>query len=417
MTDIGKRPMVAIVNGLINPIPPVKGGGPQIVIWNTCRELNDAPFDWRVLSLWDEQVDQCEFDREKYIQVKPTALERKFVGFTRVLPYRLVKWFFGVHRPDHLLLNLAMVRNLKNLDPDLIFVHESYSLTYMCHQWFPRKKILFYYHSCKMHMDLTRKRWERLVRSASGGMIAICARSFDLVEKVYQSTPSQNWVILNGVNPFKTNDAALQKTKKWLKMNKQPDEFLFLYIGRIHELKGLDILLDSFSDLIQRSSLPTRLLIIGSAGADEDGNIDFEKSLIARAKEIAPDQIDFVGFVPNDQLAEYYQISDCGVLPTRLLEGNSLFLMECLSMGVPVIATSIGGVPEVVRDGLDGILIDEENLATHLGSAMLAMIEEREQWNNRRIEIAAAARERFSYKRVAKEFIQVVESVLFDHEK
>jgi len=144
---------------------------------------------------------------------------------------------------------------------------------------------------------------------------------------------------------------------------------------------------------------------------DEDGSIEFEKSLIARAKEIAPDQIDFVGFVPNDQLAEYYQISDCGVLPTRLLEGNSLFLMECLSMGVPVIATRIGGVPEVVRDGLDGILIDEENLATNLASAMLAMIEERGQWHNRRMEIAAAARERFSYKRVAKEFSQVVEDV------
>ena len=80
-------------------------------------------------------------------------------------------------------------------------------------------------------------------------------------------------------------------------------------------------------------------------------------------------------------------------------------------MGVPVIATRIGGVPEVVRDGLDGILIDEENLATNLASAMLEMIEERGQWHNRRMEIAAAARERFSYKRVAKEFSQVVEDV------
>lgn len=403
--------MVAIVNGLINPIPPVKGGGPQIVIWNTCRELNDAPFDWRVLSLWDEQVEPCEFDRQKFIQVKPTAFERKFVAFTRILPYRLVKWFFGVHRPDHLLLNLAMVRTLKNMNPDLIIVHESYSLTIMCHQWLPGKKILFYYHSCKLHKDLTKKQWSRLNRSSTAGMIAICARSFDLLDMAYQSTPSHKWVILNGVNPLQTDGTAFQPTKKWLRINKKPDEFIFLYIGRIHPPKGLDILLDSFSNVIQRSSLPPRLLIIGSAGADEDGSIDFEKSLLARAKEIAPERVDFVGFVPNDQLAKFYQISDCGVLPTRLLEGNSLFLMECLSMGVPVIATRIGGVPEVVRDGLDGILIDEENLATDLASAMLAMIEERERWNSRRMEIAAAARERFNYKRVAKEFSQVVEEV------
>ena len=62
-------------------------------------------------------------------------------------------------------------------------------------------------------------------------------------------------------------------------------------------------------------------------------------------------------------------------------------------------------------------MIEEENLATDLASAMPAMIEEREKWNNRRIEIATAARERFSYKRVAMQLSQVIESVLFDHEK
>ncbi len=408
-----KRPMVAIVNGLVNPIPPVKGGGPQIVIWNTCRELGNTAFDWRVLTLWDEQIDHCDFDRDRFLQVRPTEMERKFVTFTRFLPYRLIKSVFGVVRPDHLLLNLALVKRLKRLDPDLIIVHDSYSLTHYCHLIFPNKKIILYHHNSKLHEDLSKTGWNRMIKASNAGIIAICKNAFELTDYFFQAKPINRWVILNGVDSSLTEEVSQEnKTDFQQKIGITPTEFVFLYVGRINSIKGLDLLVESFSEVVAETKVPVKLVMVGSSSMDEDGSVDFEQKLRARANEISPGKVIFTGFVPNDQLADYYSISDCGVLPTHLLEGNSLFLMECLCAGVPVIATRKGGVPEVVREGLDGYLIEEDDLAADLTTSMLRMINERKAWQTKKTEIAAAARERFNYQRVAQEFIQVVETVL-----
>jgi glycosyltransferase involved in cell wall biosynthesis len=417
MKKSSKRPMVVIVNGLVNPIPPVKGGGPQIVIWNTCQELYNTFFDWRVLSLWDKGVEDCEFDRERFIQVKPTSLERKLVALTRILPYRLVKSIFGVYRPDHLLLNLSMIRYLKHLRPDLLVVHDSYSFTNLYHFLFPSANIILYHHNSKLHQDLTEKQWDRLNHSATAGIIAICSTAFEYTDAKFKKRPTQKWVILNGVgSSFPLEKAEKRKNELRIDFNIHQNEYVFLYIGRINRIKGLEILIESFSEVEKQSRRPVRLMIVGSAAVDEDGSFEFEKQLIRRAKAIAPDKINFIGFVPNDELADYYQMSDCGVLPTHLLEGNSLFLMECLTMGLPVIATKIGGVPEVVRENLDGILIEEKNLSTHLTPAMLSFIDEHKKWEGRKTEISKAARERFNYQRVAQEFSQVIDSVLTKNE-
>jgi len=139
----GKKPVVAILNGLMNPIPPVKGGGPQIVIYNTCLELGDAPFDWFVLSNWDPQLENTDYDRDKFIAVKTGISDRLLVTIISLFPHRVVKGIFGVVRKDHLTLNLKLVRNLISRKCDVIVVHDSYSLTYLCHQVFPRKKNRF----------------------------------------------------------------------------------------------------------------------------------------------------------------------------------------------------------------------------------------------------------------------------------
>jgi len=408
-----KTPTVAILNGLINPIPPIKGGGPQIVIYNTCQELDCVSFDWFVLSNWASELENEEYDKEKFIAVKTQLIDRAIVWFTILFPNRVVKGIFGVVRKDHLLLNIKLIRNLLLRKVDMIIVHDSYSLTYLCHLVFPRKRIIFYHHSCRMHIDLNEKRWNRLVRSASSGIISICAKAFDYTDKKFLQKPSQKKVIINGVvdlNLYTKDSDFRDRLRKQFGIGQ--DEFVFIYVGRIHEQKGLDLLINAFSEAIQNSQSSVRLLIVGSAHSDEDGSIQYETMLKSKAEKLANDKILFTGFIQNDRLLDYYMISDVGILPTRLLEGNSLFLMECLTMGIPVIATRKGGVPEVVRDGIDGILINEEDLEEELSQTMLSLMRDVKTWRLRKAEIAQSARERFAFKRVAKEFCQVIDSLL-----
>ena len=80
-------------------------------------------------------------------------------------------------------------------------------------------------------------------------------------------------------------------------------------------------------------------------------------------------------------------------------------------MGVPVIATKIGGV-RCGQDGLDGILIKEGVNAEELAEVMLGMISEKELWGSRKTKILNHAREVFDYRRVASQIEGVVEELL-----
>lgn len=405
---MSSKPLVAIVCGLMNPIPPVKAGGPQLVIWNTCKHLSDEEFDWKVLSLWDEAVDAVDFDRDRFLQLRVGNRETKISQLAQKLPYRLVKSWFGVVRPDHLALNLAMVRELKRMKPDVVIVHESYSLCFMVARALPNAKVVFYHHICRMHLDLKQKQWEKLLKSARNGIIAINSTAIPLAIEKFGSSPKNEWVIINGVD-----DKLIHSSVEGFEpTQKDSNTFTFINVGRITPIKGLDVLIEAMEIVARDSSQKVRLIIVGSAAVDEGGDLAFEAQLKERAGKIGNDIVQFAGFVPNDLLVNYYRQADCGVLPTRLMEGNSLFLMECLAMGVPVIATGIGGVPDVVRDGLDGVLIKKGASAKELAKVMIRMVKERTLWRERSEEIRSSAVQRFTYERVAKNLERVVYDVV-----
>ena len=398
-----EEPLVTIVNGLLNPIPPIKAGGPQLVIWNTCKHLSSDAFDWQVLSKWDDALTDVQYDAEKFHQVRIGESDLRMSKLAQKLPYRLVKAWFGVVRPDHLALNLAIVRELKRLQPDVVIAHESYSLCYMIARALPKAKIVFYHHGCRMHLDLTEKGWKRLVKSANSGIISINQKVFVLVKQKFGRMPKDNWVILNAVD-----DSIRENSSKKAKTD---ENFRFIYVGRLNSAKGLEKLIEAFG-IVYKNRPMNHLLIVGAVSADEDGEKDFEQRLKEKASLIAKSAIEFSGFVPNNELATLYAESDCAVLVSELPEGNSLFLMESLIMGLPVIATSMGGVPEVARDGLDGILLEEGVSPEKLSEAMISMIDNRERWNAGREERMASARVRFDYRRVAGQLEEVILEVI-----
>ena len=398
-----EKPLVAIVNGLLNPIPPVKAGGPQLVIWNTCKHLRSDDFDWQVLSKWDDALTGVPYDAEKFHQVRVGERDLRMSRLAQKMPYRMVKAWYGVVRPDHLALNLAMVRELRLLQPDVVIVHESYSLCFMIARALPKAKIVYYHHGCRMDLDLNEKSWQRLVRSANSGIISINQKVFASVKQKFGRKPKENWVILNAVDDILRENSAIN--------SKNDENFRLIYVGRLNAAKGLEKLVEAFGMVYKINPL-SRLLIVGAVGADEDGEKDFEQRLKEKASLISKSAIEFSGFVPNNELARLYSKSDCGVLVSDLPEGNSLFLMESLVMGLPVIATSMGGVPEVVRDGQDGILLEEGVSPAKLAKAMISMIDNREKWAVGREERMASARGRFDYRRVAGQLEDVILEVI-----
>lgn len=111
-----------------------------------------------------------------------------------------------------------------------------------------------------------------------------------------------------------------------------------------------------------------RLLVVGS-GSGQDG--DVEDLLRARVREEATDAVVFAGFQSAEAL--YYRMFDIFVLATRTAEPYATSVVQAMMARTPVIATATGGTPELVRDGVTGLLVEPHSPAA-LASAILRVV-------------------------------------------
>jgi glycosyltransferase involved in cell wall biosynthesis len=134
-----------------------------------------------------------------------------------------------------------------------------------------------------------------------------------------------------------------------------PDNAITLIsVGRLSREKGHVDLIDALARVhADMSEKPFRLVIVGDGPE--------RPALEKKVKELHLDEmVVFVGFQSN--VAPYYQIADMAVLPSHS-EGSPYALLEAMAAGVPIIATSVGGVPEIATDGENALLVNRQNPA------------------------------------------------------
>lgn len=135
-----------------------------------------------------------------------------------------------------------------------------------------------------------------------------------------------------------------------------------VYFGRLEEVKGVDVLVGAMGRL-WRAGRTARLVLIG-----HDTQWGAREKMSARLKRIAAshrDRITFIDAQPPDRLFPAIAASAMVVLPSRW-ESFSLAALETMALGRPLIASGVGGMAELVRDGANGLVVppgDEPALA------------------------------------------------------
>ena len=189
---------------------------------------------------------------------------------------------------------------------------------------------------------------ERGVIEAADALLASTRHEQEALIRTYRASVGQVTVIPCGVDTelFRPLDRAASKAALGLQGKR-----VVLFVGRIEPLKGVDLLIRAVAQLDEQQAI--RVLIVGGRPG-QDQEIRRLRDL-AEALHIAP-LVQFLGLVPQEELPTYYNAADVCVLPSHY-ESFGLVALEAQACGVPVIASRVGGLPAVVRDGQTGYLI------------------------------------------------------------
>lgn len=185
-------------------------------------------------------------------------------------------------------------------------------------------------------------------------------------------------------------------------------DFILVYSGRLNKEKGISQLIDA---MLLLQDLPhIKLMIIGSTffanAVNED---DFVRSLKTKAQAVR-ERLVFTGFVPYHQMPEYLQMADIAVIPSIWNDPFPTTVLEAQAMGLPIITTRRGGIPEEVTKD-NAVLLDiDEHFVAHLADAI------RQLYNNpqKRADMALAAHRNaanYSKERYSRDFFNALASL------
>ena len=130
-----------------------------------------------------------------------------------------------------------------------------------------------------------------------------------------------------------------------------PDARILLFVGRLAPEKNLDLLLQAFARIVDKTN-DTYLILAGSGKSR--GALEKQARTLGIHRRMR-----FTGFLGRTKLDPLYQAADAFLFPSKT-ETQGLAVGEALAAGLPCVVVNAGGAPESVRDGIDGFLVSDD---------------------------------------------------------
>ena len=267
-------------------------------------------------------------------------------------------------------------------------------------------------------------------------LILGCSRY--ITDKIRQSFPSlagRCQTLYNGVDiATLTNDP--EKNEKRLELKQ------LLFVSRLTPEKGLHVLLDAFKEVVERNPC-VRLEAVGplnpwamgsNIGLTEDYKVwklalfHRKRSLFHRKGSLSyldylkhklvslniSNNVTFHGLIPHEQKIKLYQAADVFVQPSVWSEPFGMGIIEAMACQVPVVATRVGGIPEIVEDGRTGFLVEPGD-SRSLAHAILELLSN-EDLRRKMGKVGRKRVERFSWDNIVTNLLRLYGDMVKDVE-
>jgi spore coat protein SA len=294
-------------------------------------------------------TDAPRLSNVRYIGIPWTTLEKACHGLKDALSHR------------NPLRHLAKIQNVWSYgrraarlarEFDLVYLHnEPNILLFLSRR--AGQKIVLHMHNDHLTIPLFRPAYRRALAKAD---LVLCVSDF-IRRRAIEAFPQyadRFRVMLNATDtavfkPYGTAAATLLPPTIQLGAERH-----ILYVGRLTPIKGVHVLITAFREILVRHPA-ARLVIAGSSFFEGATRTPYEAELAELAAPVG-NAITFTGYLPHASLKYLYCACDVVVVPSLWEEPFGLVVVEAMASGTCVVASSVGGLPEIITDRQTGLL-------------------------------------------------------------
>ncbi|MCP4607488.1 MAG: glycosyltransferase family 4 protein [Planctomycetes bacterium] len=324
---------------IVGRFPPRWLGGMEIATYAVAKQLAQRGHDVHVITTLDKGLQKESLE---------SGFHLHRISYPRIRILNL------------LVLYAKAILLIKRIDPDL--VHAQGTLTGsmpLVGRKILRKPYVVWSHG---YVDLFIPVKRTISRWALKNANAVIALTDHMKSEIQKICDRDVLVIPNGIDAERFENFSREESRTALQITNQ--QKVIMFVGTLSWIKGTQYLIEAMN-LVRQQEKDVMLIIIG------DGNE--RQSLEQLVKALGLEGfVTFMGRVPNQVIPEYMAAADVFSLPS-LSEAFPLVILEAMASGLPVVATNVRGLSEIIKEEENGFLVESKN-ANQLAEKILVLL-------------------------------------------
>lgn len=392
---------IAILTSGILPVPAVQGGAVENLVdyyleYNNKHHLHDIT----IYSVWHPGVKQhpaVNSDVNHYVYINMTSLWSKIKK--KLYLYKHTDEYYDYHTEYFF---EQAYNKLKKTKFDCIILENRPGYAYKLGERGLHNIVL---HLHNDHLNHNTNHAHQIFNNINR-IITVSNYIRNRVSTIENNKKIQT--IHNGIDLSLFSNNSCNPISGRNKLGLKKNDFVMVFSGRINKDKGVSEVIDAMLNLKDYPNI--KLLIIGSTFFGSNNNEDeYVHSLKEKAKKVK-DRIIFTGFVPYNTMPDYLQLADIAIIPSVWDDPFPTTVLEAQAMGLPIITTRRGGIPEEVTEENALILTTDDYFVDNLTESIKTLYSDPE----RRIKMSQASLKYskcYNKQRYAENFFRAISSI------